>query len=128
MAGKLILGDWLVTAATTSAIYALAIRTGAPVVPVFALPVPGGRYRMIYEHAVEPPSGSGPEAIHEFTQRCAAYQALRKDAGKGLAKLGKNPTPDEMKKHRESLRARPGLWFGRDSRGYNGKTGRFYFR
>jgi Kdo2-lipid IVA lauroyltransferase/acyltransferase len=57
-------------AATTSTLAALALRTGAPVVPVFALPVPGGRYRMIYEHAVEPPSGEGPEAIREFTQRC----------------------------------------------------------
>lgn len=57
-------------AATTSAVAALALRTGAPVVPVFALPLPGGRYRMIYEHPVEPPRGDGPEAIHEFTQRC----------------------------------------------------------
>ena len=26
---------------------ALALRTGAPVLPVFALPLPGGRYRMV---------------------------------------------------------------------------------
>jgi KDO2-lipid IV(A) lauroyltransferase len=57
-------------AATTSTLAALALRTGAPVVPVFALPVEGGRYRMIYEHAVEPPEGDGPEAVREFTQRC----------------------------------------------------------
>lgn len=57
-------------AATTSALAALAMRTGAPVVPVFALPLPGGRFRMVYEHAVEPPEGDGPEAIREFTQRC----------------------------------------------------------
>ena len=57
-------------AATTSTLAALALRTGAPVVPVFALPIAGGRYRMVYEHAVEPPSGDGPEAIREFTQRC----------------------------------------------------------
>ena len=44
-------------AATTSALAALALRTGAPVVPVFALPLPGGRFRMVYEHAVEPPRG-----------------------------------------------------------------------
>ena len=36
-------------AATTSALAALALRTGAPVIPVFALPLPGGRYRFIYE-------------------------------------------------------------------------------
>jgi Kdo2-lipid IVA lauroyltransferase/acyltransferase len=57
-------------AATTSTLAALALRTGAPVVPVFALPVEGGRYRMVYEHAVEPPEGDGPEAIRDFTQRC----------------------------------------------------------
>jgi len=57
-------------AATTSTLAALALRTGAPVVPVFALPLPGGRYKFVYEPAVEPPSGEGPEAIHEFTQRC----------------------------------------------------------
>ena len=38
-------------AATTSALAALALRTGAPVIPVFALPLPGGRFRMVYEHA-----------------------------------------------------------------------------
>jgi KDO2-lipid IV(A) lauroyltransferase len=57
-------------AATTSALAALALRTGAPVVPVFALPLPGGRFRMVYEHAVDPPSPDDPDAIREFTQRC----------------------------------------------------------
>ena len=57
-------------AATTSALAALALRTGAPVVPVFALPLPGGRFRMVYEHPVEPPPPTTPDAIREFTQRC----------------------------------------------------------
>jgi KDO2-lipid IV(A) lauroyltransferase len=57
-------------AATTSTLAALALRTGAPVVPVFALPLPGGRYRMIYEHPVEPPRSDAPDAVREFTQRC----------------------------------------------------------
>jgi Kdo2-lipid IVA lauroyltransferase/acyltransferase len=57
-------------ASTTSALAALALRTGAPVIPVFALPLAGGRYRMIYEHPVPPPLGESPEAIREFTQRC----------------------------------------------------------
>ena len=62
-------------AATTSAIAALALRTGAPVLPVFALPAGGGRYRMIYEHPVEPPTAEAVEtdrdaAMREFTQRC----------------------------------------------------------
>ena len=56
-------------AATTSTLAALAIRTGAPVIPLFAFPLPGGRYRMIYEHPVEPPPDS-PDAVREFTQRC----------------------------------------------------------
>jgi len=62
-------------AATTSAIAALALRTGAPVLPVFALPLGRGRYRMIYEHPVEPPTAEAVEAdrdaaMREFTQRC----------------------------------------------------------
>ena len=57
-------------AATTSAVAALALRTGAPVIPVFALPLGGGRYRMIYEHAVEPPDAATDGAVREFTQRC----------------------------------------------------------
>jgi Kdo2-lipid IVA lauroyltransferase/acyltransferase len=57
-------------AATTSVVAALALRTGAPVVPLFALPLGGGRYRMIYEHPVQPPSEDAADAVHEFTQRC----------------------------------------------------------
>jgi KDO2-lipid IV(A) lauroyltransferase len=61
-------------AATASAVAALALRTGSPVVPVFALPLGKGRYRLIYEHPVEPPAEAAPDvagiAIREFTQRC----------------------------------------------------------
>ncbi len=57
-------------AATTSAVAAMALRTGAPVVPVFALPLGGGRYRLIYEHPVEPPAADSEDAVREFTQRC----------------------------------------------------------
>jgi len=57
-------------AATTSALAALALRTGAPVVPVFALPLPGGRYRFVYERPVPPPREESPDAVREFTQRC----------------------------------------------------------
>jgi KDO2-lipid IV(A) lauroyltransferase len=57
-------------AATTSALAALALRTGAPAIPVFALPLPGGRFRMVYEHPVDPPRAESPDAIREFTQRC----------------------------------------------------------
>ena len=58
------------SAATTSAVAALALRTGAPIVPVFALPLGRGRYRLIYEHPVEPPAADSEDAIREFTQRC----------------------------------------------------------
>jgi KDO2-lipid IV(A) lauroyltransferase len=58
-------------AATTTTLAAIAIRTGAPVIPFFALPLPGGRYRLVYEASVEPPSEDTPDAIREFTQRCS---------------------------------------------------------
>ena len=57
-------------AATTSALAAIALRTGAPVVPVFALPLPDGRFRMVYEHPVDPPQTDDSDSIREFTQRC----------------------------------------------------------
>jgi len=57
-------------AATTSALAALALRTGAPVIPVFALPLPGGRYRFVYERPVPLPREDSPDAVREFTQRC----------------------------------------------------------
>ncbi len=57
-------------AATTLALAMLAMRTGAPVIPVFALPISAGRYRLIYEPPVDPPREDTPEAIRDFTQRC----------------------------------------------------------
>jgi len=57
-------------AATTPLVGAMAARTGAPVVPLFALPLGGGRYQMVYEPAVAPPASEGPDDIRAFTQRC----------------------------------------------------------
>lgn len=57
-------------ASTTMALAILARRTGAPVLPVFALPAGPGRYRMVFERPVEPPADDSPEAILDFTQRC----------------------------------------------------------
>jgi KDO2-lipid IV(A) lauroyltransferase len=57
-------------AATTNALAALALRTGAPVIPIFVTPLPSGRYRVVFEHAVQPPSPDSPDAVREFTQRC----------------------------------------------------------
>ena len=57
-------------AATTSSIAALALRAGVPVIPVFALPLAGGRYRMIYETPVDAPDPESPDAVQTLTQRC----------------------------------------------------------
>jgi KDO2-lipid IV(A) lauroyltransferase len=57
-------------AATTNAVGALAARTGAAVIPSFAYPSDEGRYRLVYDHPIEPPRDESPEAIREFTQRC----------------------------------------------------------
>ena len=57
-------------AATTSIVGSLVHRTGAAAVPVFGLPLPGGRYRFVYGPPVPPPADDSPEAIHDFTQRC----------------------------------------------------------
>ena len=57
-------------AATTTAVAALALRTGAVVVPLFALPLGGGRYRMVYEPPVPPPADDVADPIQDFTQRC----------------------------------------------------------
>jgi len=57
-------------AATTSTLAALAIRTGAPVIPLFAFPLADGRYRMIYEHPIHPPDEKSQNAVRDFTQRC----------------------------------------------------------
>jgi KDO2-lipid IV(A) lauroyltransferase len=55
---------------TTSALATLALRTGAPLVPVFALPLEGGRYRLIYEHPVELPPPGSSDPVQVLTQRC----------------------------------------------------------
>jgi Kdo2-lipid IVA lauroyltransferase/acyltransferase len=57
-------------AATTAALASLALRTGAPIVPVFCLPLDHGRYRMIYEHPVECPAADAADPVRELTQRC----------------------------------------------------------
>ncbi|MFN7918249.1 MAG: lysophospholipid acyltransferase family protein [Vicinamibacterales bacterium] len=57
-------------AATTPIVAALALRTGARIVPLFALPLGNGRYKMVYEHAIEPPPDGTDDPIHELTQRC----------------------------------------------------------
>jgi KDO2-lipid IV(A) lauroyltransferase len=57
-------------APTTGALATLALRTGAPLLPAVALPLPGGRYRMVYEPAIELPPPDSPDPVRELTQRC----------------------------------------------------------
>jgi Kdo2-lipid IVA lauroyltransferase/acyltransferase len=57
-------------AATTPVVAALALRTGASVIPLFALPIGSGRYRLVYEHPIMPPPADSEHRIQEFTQRC----------------------------------------------------------
>jgi Kdo2-lipid IVA lauroyltransferase/acyltransferase len=56
--------------ATTAAVAALALRTGAPIVPIFCLPLPGGRFRLIYEPPIDLPAPGSPDAVRLVTQRC----------------------------------------------------------
>ena len=61
-------------AATTSTLAALALRTGAPVVPVFALPLPGGRYQVRLRAAGRAAGGRGPRGhrrVHAALHRRA---------------------------------------------------------
>ena len=57
-------------ASTTSTIASLALHTGSPIIPVFALPLPGNRYRLVYEAPIEPPAPDDPDAVRTYTQRC----------------------------------------------------------
>ena len=58
------------TASTTNALATLALRTEAPLIPVFALPLGGGRYRMIYDSPVERPPAEAHDGVQALTQRC----------------------------------------------------------
>jgi KDO2-lipid IV(A) lauroyltransferase len=65
-------------AATTPALALVHLKTGAPLVPVFALPQPGGRYRFVYEPPVTTPSaGDRREDVVRITQACTAVLERR---------------------------------------------------
>jgi Kdo2-lipid IVA lauroyltransferase/acyltransferase len=57
-------------ARTTSALAALALRTGAPLVPAFAIPQGRGRCKLVYEPAVELPPPGTADPVVALTQRC----------------------------------------------------------
>jgi KDO2-lipid IV(A) lauroyltransferase len=94
-------------AATTSALAMLALRTGAPLVPAFALPLSDGRYRLVYEHPVELPPADSADPIRDVTQRCTdvlemyvrrhpdlwlwMHRRWRDDAGPGAGTAGMFP-------------------------------------
>jgi len=60
-------------ASTTPTLGLLAIRTGAVVIPTFSIPVGKGRYRVVYEPAVEvPSSGDRDRDVLELTAHCTA--------------------------------------------------------
>ena len=58
------------TAATTAALATLALRTGAPLIPAFALPLRGGKFRLIYEHPIDLPPPGSADPVRDLTQRC----------------------------------------------------------
>ena len=97
----------------------IALRTGARVVPLFALPLGGGRYRMVYEHPVEPPHADSDQAVREFTQRCTdvlemyvrrhpelwlwMHRRWRENAPEGEAAHGMFPSADAAEEDSETL-------------------------
>ena len=62
-------------AATTPVLSWLAVKTGAALVPVFTLPLPDGRYRLIYEQPIDERlymASNRKYAIQQLTQECAS--------------------------------------------------------
>jgi Kdo2-lipid IVA lauroyltransferase/acyltransferase len=61
-------------AMTTPVLARLSLRTGAPVVPVFAYPAPRSRYQMVVREPILPPAGVTdlPEAVAALTRRYLA--------------------------------------------------------
>jgi KDO2-lipid IV(A) lauroyltransferase len=58
-------------ASTTPALATLALKTNAPVIPAFGIPLPDGRYRVRYLPEVSlPRSGDTRQDILSFTQHC----------------------------------------------------------
>jgi KDO2-lipid IV(A) lauroyltransferase len=60
-------------ASTTPSLALMAVRTGAAVVPTFSIPLPGGRYRVVYEPPVAvPASGDVDRDVRDLTAACTA--------------------------------------------------------
>lgn len=60
-----------VPASTTPILSAVALKTGAPIVPAFSMPMPGGKWKFIYEPPLElGNNGDRGEALVRVTQEC----------------------------------------------------------
>lgn len=60
-----------VPASTTPILSAIALKTGAPIIPAFSVPLPRGRWKFIYDPPLEiSTNGNRSEAIHRITQQC----------------------------------------------------------
>lgn len=57
-------------ALTSPVVARLALRTGAPVVPVAGYHEPAGRYRIVFEPPLWPAGDDDPESTFAFTRRC----------------------------------------------------------
>jgi KDO2-lipid IV(A) lauroyltransferase len=59
-------------ASTTPILSAIALKSGAPIVPAFSEPLPGGRWRFIYEPALDISTNGmdRAEAMKLITQHC----------------------------------------------------------
>lgn len=61
-------------AASTPVASLIGLKTGAVLVPVFAFPLPNGRYRCVYEQPIDPEDYANIDrdrAVFEMTQQCA---------------------------------------------------------
>jgi Kdo2-lipid IVA lauroyltransferase/acyltransferase len=68
-------------ASTSRAMAVLALRTGTPVVPIFARREQGARHRVVIHPPLKPPLNSAPDAVVELTARCtAAIEAAIREA------------------------------------------------
>jgi KDO2-lipid IV(A) lauroyltransferase len=89
-----------VPACTTTVISAIALKTGAPVVPAFSLPLPGGRWQFIYDKPMEfTAEGNRIEAIRDVTQQCTRiiedYIRKRPEAWLWMHRRWKTRPPEE---------------------------------
>lgn len=86
-------------ASTTTAVAQLALRTGAAVIPVFAVPIAGGRYKLIYDHPVAPPAADCADPMRDFTQRCTdvleRYVREHPDQWLWMHRRWRDPEPSE---------------------------------